>query len=211
MAFIDTSTRISLQKRGGMLACVGSYFLWALATMLALPENSQGVEPLLFGRQFCADELAEEEEETSDEPLICYGPDDCEPPKTLFQWSRCATFEGGPPGLDEPLVTDRPDFTEASTTVGRGVAQFEMGYTYVYDNDGTVQTRSHSSPELLMRLGILAEWLELRVAYNYGDTQEIPNAGPIVSASGSNDLYLGFKIGLTPQAGILPEMALMPQ
>ena len=27
----------------------------------------------------------------------------------------------------EPLVTDRPDFTEATSTVGRGVTQFELG------------------------------------------------------------------------------------
>jgi hypothetical protein len=113
--------------------------------------------------------------------------------------------------MDEPLVTDRPDFTEASTTVGRGVAQFEFGYTYSYDGEDGVQTRGHSSPELLLRLGVLAEWLELRVAYNYGDIEEIPGLGPTTSASGSEDIYWGFKIGLTPQAGLLPEMALIPQ
>jgi hypothetical protein len=31
------------------------------------------------------------------------------------------------------------------------------------------------------------------------------------TATGAEDLYLGLKLGLTPQEGILPEMALMPQ
>lgn len=31
--------------------------------------------------------------------------------------------EGG--DLDDPLVTDRPDFTESSSTVGKGVLQFD--------------------------------------------------------------------------------------
>ena len=32
-----------------------------------------------------------------------------------------------------------------------------------------------------------------------------------MTVTGAEDLYLGFKIGLTPQEGILPEMALIPQ
>ncbi len=134
-----------------------------------------------------------------------YGPDPCEPRKTLFQWSYGTSFSGGP-DLDEPLVTDRPDFTEASSTVGRGVIQLETGYTYTIDDDGIAQTESHSTPEPLLRYGIGADWLEFRLGWNYLDEQ-IGGAGN----SGGEDLYLGFKIGLTPQEGILPEMALVPQ
>ena len=122
-----------------------------------------------------------------------------------MRWGAAPCVEGGP-DLDEPLVTDRPDFTEASSTVGLGVAQLEVGYTYVFDNDGTDQTILHSYPEPLLRAGILADWLELRVGWTYV-TEEISS----VRESGSADLYLGFKIGLTPQSGILPEMALIPQ
>ena len=124
---------------------------------------------------------------------------------TLFQWSCTTTCSGGP-NLDEPLVTDRPDFTEASSTVGKGVAQLEIGYTFTSDDSGGMKTRSHSFPEPLLRYGILQDWLELRVAWNYNEEQT--NG---VTASGSDDLYLGFKIGLTPQQGVLPEMALIPQ
>lgn len=131
--------------------------------------------------------------------------------KTLLQWSCGASFSGGPPGRDEPLVSDRPDFTEASTTVGRGVAQVEMGYTFFSNDDDGVQTRAHSFPEMLWRIGIFADWLEFRIAYNAATGDVLAPPLPRVTGSGSEDLYLGFKIGLTPQEGIFPEMALMPQ
>ena len=129
-------------------------------------------------------------------------------PGTLFQWSYGASFEGGP-NLDEPIVTDRPDFTEASSTVGAGVFQLESGYTYVYnDNGGGIE--SHSFGEPLLRVGALANWFEFRFAWNYlAESSAI--GGTTTRIDGADDLYLGAKIGLTPQEGILPEMALIPQ
>lgn len=122
---------------------------------------------------------------------------------TLFHWGE--GFTGGP-DLSEPLVTDRPDFTEASSTVGIGVTQFEIGYTYTFDNDGVDQFINHSAPEWLTRRGLFANWLELRIGSNYL-VDEVNSA----RSRGADDLYLGFKIGLTPQQGLLPEMALIPQ
>lgn len=136
---------------------------------------------------------------------------DCEAPGTLFQWSYGNSFEGGPPGPDEPLASDRPDFTEASTTVGRRVVQLEMGYTYFSDDDGPNHAHTHSYPELLARIGLLAEWLEFRIAYNHASSLEDTGPLPESNFSGGEDLYLGFKFALTGQEGILPEMALMPQ
>ena len=37
---------------------------------------------------------------------------------TLFSWNGSDAV--GPASLDEPLIGDRPDFTESSTTVGYG-------------------------------------------------------------------------------------------
>ena len=124
---------------------------------------------------------------------------------TLFLWGSQPEVLGGP-NLNEPLVTDRPDFTEASSTVGRGVTQFEFGYTYTKNDEDRFETRSHSYPELLIRRGILADWLELRFAWNYAGQE----AG-VIENSGAEDLYLGMKIALTPQSKLLPEMALIPQ
>ena len=104
-----------------------------------------------------------------------------------------------------PITTDRPDFTEASSTVGANVAQLEMGYTFTHDNE-SIATGSHSTPEALFRIGTPINWLELRLAANR--LQE--NTGS-VSHGGAEDLYLGVKLGLTAQDGMLPEMALVPQ
>ena len=145
----------------------------------------------------------------SGEDVICsYGPDDCTPRETLLQWSYGTSFSGGP-DVSEPLVTDRPDFAESTTTVGRGVTQLELGYTYVYDNDGVNAARSQSCPELLARVGIFAEWLELRVGWTY--FEERIAGGTSTNFSGSEDLSVGLKIALTPQEGLLPEMAFIPQ
>jgi hypothetical protein len=130
-------------------------------------------------------------------------------PGTLFQWSYENSFGGGP-DLNAPLVTDRPDFTEASSTVGLGVAQIEFGYTYTYNADDGTTDRSQSLGEPLLRYGIFANWLELRIAL-FPVEQRLTTAGRSNSTAGTEDLYLGVKIALTPQECFLPEMAIIPQ
>lgn len=180
-----------------VLAVGGAVVMYPAETVLAGECCESIFASCLCGT--CLEACPHEEEGCS------YGPCACQPRGTLLQWSYGTSFSGGP-DLDEPLVTDRPDFTEASSTVGLGVAQLEMGYTYLFDDDGTTTTKTHSYPETLLRYGILADWLELRVFWNYVE-EEFDG----INASGSDDLFLGFKIGLTPQEGILPEMALIPQ
>ena len=122
---------------------------------------------------------------------------------TLFLWNSGSGATGGP-NLDEPLVTDRPDFTESGTPVGLGVTQIEYGYTYT----DTAAGASHSMGEPLVRYGIYAEWLEMRLGL--APVSQRAEAGA-ARHSGTEDLYFGFKLGLTPQDGRLPEMALIPQ
>lgn len=129
---------------------------------------------------------------------------------TLFQWAG-HTGGGGPPGFDEPLASDRPDFTESSTTVGKRVLQIEMGYTFAHDSNHEEFSDTHSYPETLIRLGVLADWLELRAAFNIGTENVATSGGPYAATTGAEDLYLGMKLGLTSQHGWLPEMALVPQ
>jgi hypothetical protein len=127
---------------------------------------------------------------------------------TLLQWSYGTSFEGGP-NLEEPLITDRPDFTESSVTVGRGVTQVEMGYTYTYDSDNLSSTSQHSYPETLFRIGMLADWFEFRLDWNVGGISETVFGGPDNSDTGAEDLGIGCKIALTPQECILPETAII--
>ena len=175
-----------------------------LAFLCYIPQPASAVD--LLGRPLhdCCDAFEEEEEE------VCgYGPDVCTPRGTLMQWSYGTSFSGGP-DLDEPLITDRPDFTESSVTVGRGVTQIEMGYSYAFDEEGNDSTKAHSYPQLLIRHGILAEWLELRIVWSYADEDSI-TGGTRTRPDGSEDMQLGLKIALTPQECFLPEMALIPQ
>lgn len=135
-------------------------------------------------------------------------------PKTLLSWGYASDDAADEPetGPAATIVTDRPDFTEASSAVGLGVRQFEMGYTfYDYDNDGVAQ-RSMTYPELLARLGLLANWFELRLGWSM--IQQTTDNGPPLPREtdvGSGDIYLGAKLWLTEQAGLLPEMSIMPQ
>jgi hypothetical protein len=59
---------------------------------------------------------------------------------------------------EEPLVTDRPDFTESSSAVGSGILQLESGITYLSFQSGTDVT---TIPEMLARWGV-AKKFELR-------------------------------------------------
>ena len=111
---------------------------------------------------------------------------------------------------DDAIVTDRPDFTEASSTVGAGVLQIEAGYTYVYDSESGTSTRLHSLGEPLFRLGLHEDWLEFRLAV-FPLEERVTSGGTSNTTAGVGDLYVGFKVALTPQAGLLPEMAIIPQ
>ena len=126
--------------------------------------------------------------------------------KTLLGWQ----FGPPPPELDDSLVTDRPDFTEASTTVGKGRVQVEAGYTYFRDRANGVTTHAHSYPEILTRIGLFADWFELRIGQNFASETIRPRTAG-TGASGAQDLYLGTKTALTEQRGILPEVAIIFQ
>src|SRR5215211_3178999 len=130
-------------------------------------------------------------------------------PSTLFRWYYDEAPDSGSK-LEEPLVTDRPDFTEASTTVGQGVVQLETGYTFTTDAEDGVRTSNHSFPETLLRVGVLADWLEFRVDWNY-EIERTRTAGVAETRSGADDLTLGFKIALTEQQCNLPETAVILQ
>jgi hypothetical protein len=119
---------------------------------------------------------------------------------TLWTWDGAA-HEPLAPRSERPLVGDRPDFTEATSVVGRGVTQFEMGYTYTRE-DGPQPRESHTYPELVMRMGVIAEWAELRLLWSAAEEQEGLGSSPAV---GSEDLTVGMKIALTQQIDWLPE------
>jgi hypothetical protein len=94
---------------------------------------------------------------------------------------------------EEPLVTDRPDFTESSSTVGSGVLQLEGGLTYSDFRNGVSVT---TVGEILARWGV-AEKLELRF--------QVPTysweRGGGVEGSGFLSSGIGFKYELLQGSG----------
>ena len=90
-----------------------------------------------------------------------------------------------PQNAIDPLITDRPDFTESTETVPVGMTQVEGGYTY----SRTGQAKQHSYGELLIRHA-LGRKMELRL--------EVPSYARVHStlgkASGFEDGSIGFKV-----------------
>jgi hypothetical protein len=115
---------------------------------------------------------------------------------------------GGEEGLyGDRIVTDRPHLAEAASTVGLGRVQVENGYTFYVDGSAGTTTELHSYPETLVRVGLFQEWFEFRVQYN-AFSEAVAGPAGTSFLQGSDDLYLGAKVGLAAQAGILPELTI---
>jgi hypothetical protein len=119
--------------------------------------------------------------------------------------------------FDEPISTDRPDFTEATSVVPRGRFQLEGGYTFTYDREGERRTRDHTFPEFLLRTGIATDW-ELRIGWEgFSLTEEVfraPNEAGRRQIfhehdDAGTDMSVGLKTHLLRQAGAVPELSVI--
>ena len=104
---------------------------------------------------------------------------------------------------EERIETDRHDFTQSATTVGRGVCQVEAGYSYFYKDHNAEIEHAHTTPEMLFRVG-LTDDVELRLRWNYvwrfiKDHENV---------DGAEDLRWSFKLAMTDQCRWIPESAL---
>lgn len=87
------------------------------------------------------------------------------------------------------LITDRPDFTESSEVVGRGMVQLESGFAL----EGDESNRAITTPTILARIG-LTNRMELRVSGDgFMRTWDTARTGAI---SGHSDFELGAKVKL---------------
>jgi hypothetical protein len=111
--------------------------------------------------------------------------------------------------IESPLVTDRPDATEASSTVGAGVLQIETGgfYNSFEENNFKMETLGYNTT--LVRYGIF-ENVEFRLGWNFEETQfssggtKNPNV-----LSGFSPLLAGAKIDIAKEDDWKPEIALI--
>ncbi len=102
------------------------------------------------------------------------------------------------------LVSDRPDQTESSETVGAGYVQFEFGWTHSECDDGGDVT-SNAFPEMLVRVGVVDD-LELRFGFDGHVWEKADNVG---SENGAGDLGVSLKWKLWTEAGRRPQTAVL--
>lgn len=108
------------------------------------------------------------------------------------------------------INTDRPDFTDAVYSVGKGVTYLETGYTFHKINDATTHLSTRQLPESLLRHGLTDEF-ELRMKWNgylMTDYRDLTN-GAHLTQFGGQDLVLGFKWELIQQRGWRPMLSVV--
>lgn len=105
--------------------------------------------------------------------------------------------------FSQEIVTDRPDQTESSVTVGKNNFQIESGVLYQKSNN----SNSFIGPSTLLRYGI-TNGIELRFVEQYESTK-IGLDGGDIKYSGFNDLEFGAKIQLLKKEGVNTEMAFL--
>lgn len=109
----------------------------------------------------------------------------------------------------EALITDRPDATEASSTVGKGVLQFETGGLYESFEDKNIKSENYTYNTTLVRYGILDN-VELRLGWDFVEgTTKVNNKKVNNVTSGLSPLLLGLKIDIAKEDGAMPEIALI--
>ncbi|MFQ5537807.1 MAG: transporter [Gemmatimonadota bacterium] len=127
-------------------------------------------------------------------------------PKIIFVLLALLVGAAGLPGiLGAQIVTDRPDFVEASVTVGAGIVQVETSAAYARSGSGSGRSAHWTTPSLL-RVGI-GETLELRLETDFltRDVSADATRGP----SGFSDVAVGFKWHALDAVDATPSLAFL--
>lgn len=105
------------------------------------------------------------------------------------------------------IVTDRPDATEASSTVGKGILQFETGGLYESFEENNIKSENFTYNTMLIRYGVLDN-LELRLGWDFVEGVTTVNGNKLDNVmSGLSPLLLGMKIDIAEENGPMPEIA----
>lgn len=109
----------------------------------------------------------------------------------------------------EPLVTDRPDQTEASSTVGKGTLQIETGGLYESFKNNNTKSENYTYNTTLVRYGILDN-VELRLGWDFVEGITKVNGNKLDNiTSGFSPLLLGLKVDISEEKNGMPEIALI--
>ena len=106
-----------------------------------------------------------------------------------------------PPG---PIVTDRPTHSASPVLVPPRTFQFEAGYKFSRNEDGSDSTDAQVLPNLLARYGI-NQAVEARLVISSLNIKRSADG----KTTGFSDITLGAKIALADESGARPQMALL--
>lgn len=105
------------------------------------------------------------------------------------------------------LITDRPDATEASSTVGKGILQIETGGLYESFENNNIKSENYTFNTTLVRFGILGN-MELRLGWDFVESSTKINGNKLNNiTSGFSPLLLGVKIDIAEEKNAWPEIA----
>jgi len=104
---------------------------------------------------------------------------------------------------DEPLVGDRPDFTESALAIPTGHVQFEAGFT----REVVGSAQSTRVGELLIRAGV-SEDAEMRLLLGSYVRKKDPESS-LKDVDGLSDLGIGFKYRFVENKGLAPDLAIL--
>lgn len=109
----------------------------------------------------------------------------------------------------KPFETDRPDMTEASSTVPQGYLQVETGGFYQTFEKNQIKTENFTYNTTLVRYG-LSNNFELRLGWNLQEDVTQINGQKLDNvSSGISPLLLGMKVYITEEKGWIPEISLI--
>jgi len=115
------------------------------------------------------------------------------------------------PAQDETnsIITDRPDQTESSSVVPKGILQIETGFIFekdeLYISGYNSENISYNIATTLFRYGLL-DWMEVRLgsAFKFENTNV---SGWSKSESGISGLLIATKLFLMEEKNLLPKLA----
>lgn len=108
---------------------------------------------------------------------------------------------------NDVLITDRPDATESSSTVGKGILQIETGVIYESFKTNNIKSEHFTFNTSLIRFGLLDN-LELRLGWDFVEGVTKLNGKKLNNiSSGFSPLLLGVKIDIIEEKGSMPEIA----
>ena len=90
---------------------------------------------------------------------------------SVLSWLTGGNLTDEKPPSERRIATERPDFSFATTTVGKGRVALETGYSYFYDRNQGETTRLNSYPEALLRIGLFTEWFEVQFGQSVLDVR----------------------------------------